>query len=145
MTDVHGTDDGLSVKRQPQGMICGVSFPGIDADLQISQALRKEPGVSPSGDSRLKSAVPQDRSRRALEIRHTGNDHCLVPDAAGIRDTFIISQSTHKGKNLPKRQPGMNCHEPVPDLEGDVSLAAGNLVRDHVYVDIAIRGEDAIQ
>src|SRR6266850_4777677 len=101
MTDVHGTDDGLSVKRQPQGMISGVSFPGIDADLQISQALRKEPGVSPSGDSRLEAAVPQDRSRRALEIRHAGNDHCLVPDAAGICDSFAISQRTCKRKNIP--------------------------------------------
>src|SRR6266403_127419 len=130
MANVHGTDDGLSVKRQPQGMISGVSFPGIDAGLQILQALRKEPGIPPSGDSGLEAAVPQDRSRRALEIRHTGNDHRLVPDAAGIRDTFIISQSAYKGKNIPQRQPGMNCDKPVPDLEGDVSLAAGNLVPD---------------
>src|SRR5438094_7138022 len=41
MTDFRGTDDGLSIKRQPQGMISAVFFLGIDADLQISQALRR--------------------------------------------------------------------------------------------------------
>src|SRR6266436_1934713 len=116
MADAHRTDNRLSVKRQPQGMISGVSFPGIDAGLQISQALRKEPGISPSGDSGLEAAVPQDRSRRALKISHAGNNHRLVPDAAGISDSFIISQSAYKRKNIAQWQPGMNCHEPVPDL-----------------------------
>src|ERR1700674_218401 len=111
MADIRGTYDGLSVKRQPQGMISGVFFLGIDAELHISRALRKEPGISPPGDSRLEAAVPQDRSRRALKISHAGNNHGLVPDAAGICDSFVISQSADKGKNIPQRQPGMNCDE----------------------------------
>src|SRR5882762_2454777 len=126
-------------------MISRVFFLGIDADLHISQALREEPGISPSGDSRLEAAVPQDRSWRALKISHAGNKHGLVPDAAGICDSFGIPQCADKRKNIPQRHLEMNGDEPVPYLEGDVGLAVANLVPNHSDVDLADRREDTIQ
>ena len=60
-----------------------------------------------------------------MKISHAGNKHGLIPDAAGICDSFGIPQRADKGKNIPQRHPGMNCDQPVPHLEGDVGLAAG--------------------
>src|SRR6266478_2365517 len=101
-------------------MISGVFFLVIDADLHISGDLRKEPGVSPSGDSSLEAAVPQDRSWRALQISHASSQHSLVPDVAGFCESFTIPQSTDKRKSILQRHLWMNCDETTPHLEGDV-------------------------